>query len=116
MRRCIANEHNHGGTMPKTYVHTALGGPETQEFLDLPVPVPAEGQILIKVRAAGVNPADWKRRSNFSGTAAPAYDGCRQLYRAECSTLLFIRPGGGVGIAAARICIGEGVKVIGTAS
>jgi NADPH:quinone reductase-like Zn-dependent oxidoreductase len=71
MRRRIANQHNHGGSMPKTYVHTELGGPETQQFLDLPVPVPAEGQILIKVRAAGVNPADWKRRSNYSGTATP---------------------------------------------
>src|ERR1700722_11107362 len=71
MRRCIANQHNHGGSMPKTYVHNELGGPETQQFLDLPVPLPAEGQILIKVRAAGVNPADWKRRSNFSGTSTP---------------------------------------------
>jgi NADPH:quinone reductase-like Zn-dependent oxidoreductase len=57
--------------MPKTYVHTELGGPETQRFLDLPVPVPAHGQILIKVRAAGVNPADWKRRSNYSGATPP---------------------------------------------
>src|ERR1700678_3564787 len=71
MRRCIVYQHNLGGSMPKTYVHTALGGPETQQFLDLPVPEPAAGQILIKVRAAGVNPADWKRRSNFSGTATP---------------------------------------------
>lgn len=57
--------------MPKSYVHTAFGGPETQQFLDLPVPVPGAKQLLIKVRAAGVNPADWKRRANFSGAAAP---------------------------------------------
>ena len=57
--------------MPRSYVHTAFGGPETQKFIETSVPAAAEGQIAIKVRAAGVNPADWKRRVNFSGSAEP---------------------------------------------
>jgi NADPH:quinone reductase-like Zn-dependent oxidoreductase len=42
--------------MPKAYAFTALGGPEVESFLDLPIPEPGHGQVLIKVRAAGVNP------------------------------------------------------------
>jgi NADPH:quinone reductase-like Zn-dependent oxidoreductase len=30
------------------------------ELADLPVPEPAEGEILVRMRAAGVNPFDWK--------------------------------------------------------
>jgi NADPH:quinone reductase-like Zn-dependent oxidoreductase len=37
-------------------------------FEDAPVPRPAKGQILLRVRAAGVNPVDWKIRSGaFKG-------------------------------------------------
>lgn len=54
--------------MPKAYVFTANGGPEVESFADLPRPVPGPGQLLVAVRAAGVNPADWKRRD---GMAAP---------------------------------------------
>jgi NADPH:quinone reductase-like Zn-dependent oxidoreductase len=47
----------------KAFVFTANGGPEAEKFLDLPRPVPGDGQLLVAVRAAGVNPADWKRRT-----------------------------------------------------
>lgn len=57
--------------MPSAYVFTASGGPEVEAFADLPQPVPAAGEILIKVRAAGVNPVDWKKRTGFGPPGAP---------------------------------------------
>jgi NADPH:quinone reductase-like Zn-dependent oxidoreductase len=47
----------------KAYVYNAHGGPEVESFADVPRPEPGPGQLLIAVHAAGVNPADWKRRS-----------------------------------------------------
>lgn len=57
--------------MSKAYGFTAFGGPETQEFMDRPTPVPGPGQLLVAVRAAGVNPVDWKVRTGFLGTDLP---------------------------------------------
>jgi len=37
---------------------TALGGPEVLDLVDLPDPEPGPGQVLVRVRAACVNPAD----------------------------------------------------------
>ncbi|XVU21402.1 NADP-dependent oxidoreductase [Actinoplanes sp. CA-054009] len=37
---------------------TALGGPEVLQLVERPDPVPGEGQILVRVLAATVNPAD----------------------------------------------------------
>ncbi|BBC35125.1 NADPH:quinone reductase [Streptomyces graminofaciens] len=51
--------------MPKSYVFTEYGGPETQAFVDLPRPVPGPGQLLVAVHAAGVNPVDWKVRAGY---------------------------------------------------
>lgn len=39
-----------------------FGGPEVLELVDVPPPRPGPGEIRIKVRAAGVNASDWKRR------------------------------------------------------
>ncbi len=38
-----------------------MGGPEVVEFVDVPLAPPGPGQVTIDVRAAGMNPADYKR-------------------------------------------------------
>ena len=53
--------------MSKVYVFTGYGGPETQQLIERPVPTPGPGELAIEVRAAGVNPADWKIREGQLG-------------------------------------------------
>lgn len=45
------------------YGFTRYGGPETQSFMELSDPVPGVDGVLVEVRAAGVNPVDWKVRA-----------------------------------------------------
>jgi len=42
----------------------AFGGPEVLRLVELPVPEPADGEVLIEVRRAGVNFADTHQRAN----------------------------------------------------
>lgn len=60
--------------MSKVFVLTAHGGSENQQLVDRPVPLPGAGQLGVEVRAAGVNPVDWKVRSGALGAdqALPA--------------------------------------------
>ncbi|MGA4838602.1 NADP-dependent oxidoreductase [Streptomyces sp. G45] len=51
--------------MAKAYVYTRHGGPEVEALIDRDVPEPGPGQLLIAVRAAGVNPVDHKLRSGY---------------------------------------------------
>ncbi len=39
-----------------------FGGPEVLEIVDLPEPHAGSGEVRIRVRAAGVNASDWKKR------------------------------------------------------
>jgi NADPH:quinone reductase-like Zn-dependent oxidoreductase len=48
------------------------GGPEVLNLEDVPRPEPADGEVLILVRAASVNPVDWKRRRGFAPIPLPA--------------------------------------------
>src|SRR6185295_2754338 len=41
-----------------------FGGPEVLELVDMPVPEPADGDVLIKVNRAGLNYADTHQRTN----------------------------------------------------
>src|SRR6266508_6534124 len=43
----------------------SYGGPEVLETVEVVRPEPAPGEVLVRVRAAGMNPADWKIRSGM---------------------------------------------------
>jgi NADPH:quinone reductase-like Zn-dependent oxidoreductase len=58
--------------MPQAYLYTQHGGPETESLTELPKPVPGPGELLVAVRAAGVNPVDWKRRTGLGPLGATA--------------------------------------------
>lgn len=46
----------------KAFVLTKYGGPEATELRELPRPRPAQGEVLVRVHAAGLNPVDFKTR------------------------------------------------------
>lgn len=48
--------------MKAVRIHT-YGGPNVLIYEDAPQPQPSQGEVLIRVHAAGVNPVDWKTRS-----------------------------------------------------
>src|SRR4051795_6308951 len=43
---------------------TEFGGPEVLKLVDIPIPEPADGEVLIKVNRAGLNYADTHQRHN----------------------------------------------------
>jgi enoyl reductase len=49
--------------MARFVQYTAIGGPEVLEITDGPVPTPGAGQVVVEVKAVGVNPIDVKLRS-----------------------------------------------------
>lgn len=51
--------------MPKAYVFTRNGGPETEALVEVDRPGPGPGEVLVAVHAAGVNPVDWKQRTGY---------------------------------------------------
>jgi NADPH:quinone reductase len=51
----------------KAVVATAFGGPEVLSVIDMPLRQPHPGEVLIKVRAAGTNPIDYKQYSGMMG-------------------------------------------------
>ena len=55
----------------KAIVISAYGAPEVLTVTELPDPVPAEGEILIQVRAFGLNHAESYMRSGAWGQVAP---------------------------------------------
>ena len=57
--------------MPRALVFTEYGGPEHEELADVAKPVPGPDELLVAVRAAGVNPADWKVRAGYLRKVAP---------------------------------------------
>ncbi|GHO97844.1 NADPH:quinone reductase [Reticulibacter mediterranei] len=51
--------------MKAIQVHT-FGGPEVLTYQDVPRPTAGVGEVLIRVQAAGVNPAEWKAVSGLT--------------------------------------------------
>jgi len=50
--------------MKAVRIHS-YGGSECMVYEDVPCPMPAAGEILVRVMAAGVNPVDWKIREGY---------------------------------------------------
>ena len=47
----------------KAVVYERFGGPEVLRIVDVPKPEPRRGEVLVRVRAAAINPIDWKIRT-----------------------------------------------------
>ncbi|XP_057866470.1 2-methylene-furan-3-one reductase isoform X2 [Cryptomeria japonica] len=65
--------------MQKAWFYNEYGSLDVLQFGDFPVPKPGPGQILVKVRAAALNPMDIKRRKGLfrnNDSDFPAVPGC----------------------------------------
>ena len=49
--------------MSNAYGYNSYGGQETETWFDRPVPSPGPSELVIAVKAVGVNPVDHKLRS-----------------------------------------------------
>ncbi|QWA25470.1 NADP-dependent oxidoreductase [Streptomyces osmaniensis] len=50
-----------------------LGGPEVLKEVQIERPAPRPNEVLVRVRAAGVNPTDWKHRENGGFLGEPPF-------------------------------------------
>jgi NADPH2:quinone reductase len=48
----------------RAITYTESGGPDVLRLVDRPVPEPGPGEVRVRVAFSGVNPTDWKSRSN----------------------------------------------------
>ena len=44
----------------RAVVYERYGGPEVLRVVDLPMPVPGPGEVLVEVEATSVNLSDWE--------------------------------------------------------
>jgi NADPH:quinone reductase-like Zn-dependent oxidoreductase len=59
----------------RAYGYSRYGGPENETWFDRPIPVPGPSELVIEVRAIGVNPVDAKIREGVTAdpAATPAF-------------------------------------------
>src|SRR4029079_1572783 len=57
--------YQEGTAMPSAVVMTGYGPPEVLKWAGVPLAEPGEGQIRIKVKAAGVSPTDLALRAGY---------------------------------------------------
>jgi NADPH:quinone reductase-like Zn-dependent oxidoreductase len=57
-------------TMRVVHIHH-FGGPDVLQLEQAPRPAPQAGEVLLRVRAAGVNPIDWKIRQGLMKDVRP---------------------------------------------
>ena len=55
----------------KAIVVHHYGGPEVLKWEEYPDPIPGEGEVLVRVAAASVNPIDYKRRAGLTSDFYP---------------------------------------------
>ena len=58
--------------MPKAVQFDSYGGVDVLEVRDVPRPVPGPGEVLVEVRAAGINPSEAVLRSGALADQFPA--------------------------------------------
>ncbi len=91
----------------KAYVYNGHGGPEVESLADVPRPEPGPGQLLIAVHAAGVNPADWKRRTGAMRTADSPPENFPMLFGREAAGVVEALGDGVTGFAVGDAVFGN---------
>jgi len=81
----------------KAIVVHEYGGPEVLKFEEYPDPVPRQGEVLVRVAAASVNPIDFKRRAGLT----------KDFYPMQFPALI------GVDLAGTVVEVGPGVEDFG---
>ena len=56
----------------RAVVVSETGGPEVLSYEEVDPPEPGDGEVLVRVRAASVNPIDWKYRRGIAQRELPA--------------------------------------------
>jgi NADPH:quinone reductase-like Zn-dependent oxidoreductase len=85
----------------KAIVIHETGAPDVLRYEEVDTPEPGDGEVLVKVRAASVNPVDWKYRSGISPKDLPAVLGMDVSGTVETSNADGFAPGDDVfGMAA----------------
>lgn len=57
----------------RVITQNALGGPEVLKEVQVERPTPRPNEVLVRVRAAGVNPTDWKHRATGGFLGEPPF-------------------------------------------